>query len=148
MRVVLDTNVVLSRYLTPSGTTAEIYDRWRIGEFELLISEEIVAEIERVFAYDRLIAVHHLTAPVIAEAVAEIRQYAIVVRDPAPVSVIKDDPDDDKFLACALTGGAEIIVSRDKHLLSLQRFRGIEILTPRSFLTLLAAGYEEREPVK
>lgn len=137
MRVVLDTNVVISRYLTPGGTTAEIYGKWRAGAFDLLTSEDILAEIGRVFAYDRLMSIHHLTASEIAQAVDEIRQHAIVVRDPVPVQIVDDDPDDDKILACALTGGADIIVSRDVHLLALRRHQGIEILTPRSFLTVV-----------
>jgi predicted nucleic acid-binding protein len=51
------------------------------------------------------------------------------------VTVVKDDPDDDKFLAIAIVSGAEHIISGDTHLLSIGNYQGIEILTPADFLT-------------
>jgi len=50
---------------------------------------------------------------------------------PGPVC---DDPDDDKFLACALAGGAKLIISRDKHLLKVGEYRGVQVLRPRAFI--------------
>ena len=55
------------------------------------------------------------------------------------VAQIEDDPDDNKFLECAVAGGAEYVVSGDPHLLALRQFRGIQILSPAAFLTLLNA---------
>ena len=50
------------------------------------------------------------------------------------------DPDDDKFLACALASGARIIVSGDKHLVDVSGYRGIEVLRPRAFVDRYLAG--------
>ncbi len=56
---------------------------------------------------------------------------------PDPIPIICADPDDDKFLACAVAGEADVIVSGDSHLLTLGSHAGIPILTPAAFLALL-----------
>lgn len=60
------------------------------------------------------------------------------VPDWPTLHVVADDPDDDKFLDCAVAAQAEIIVSGDEHLLSLGSFQGIQILTPAAFVVLLS----------
>ncbi len=61
MRVVLDTNVIISRYLTPRGRVAWIIDLWEQGAFELLTSEAILSEYSRMLRYPRLVSIYHLT---------------------------------------------------------------------------------------
>jgi putative PIN family toxin of toxin-antitoxin system len=60
--------------------------------------------------------------------------HSEVVQSHALDRQVCQDPDDDKFLACALSSDAKIIISGDKHLLKLKEFRGITILSPRTFL--------------
>jgi hypothetical protein len=69
--------------------------------------------------------------------VAPIETDAMAVPGTTKVTVITDDPDDNMFLACAVEGQADFIVSGDPHLLSLSRFRGIPIATVREFLERL-----------
>lgn len=137
MRIVADTNVVVSRYIAPRGNPARVLDRWRQGEFDLLVSEPLLREYRRVFGYARLRARHHLSDAEIERVIEDLRELAIMTAPCEPIPVVEDDPDDDKFLECAVAGGAEIIVSGDEHLLRLGNYRGIQILSPAAFLAYL-----------
>src|SRR5215208_1785384 len=109
MRVVLDANVVVSRYLSRDGPPAEILSRWEDGDFDVLVSEDMLAEVGRVLAYPRLIALHHLTPEEIQTIVGGFRSFGIDVGEAPVLPVIAVDPDDDKVLACARAGGASAI---------------------------------------
>ena len=129
MRVILDTNVVVSGIFF-HGPPYQILDIWRKGEINLIVSEDIFDEYLRV---GELLAlqfppVDPLPVLTMLKANSEI---VVAERLPAPVS---DDPDDDKFLACALVAKCKLIVSGDKHLLKVSGFEGIKVLKPREFL--------------
>jgi len=66
-----------------------------------------------------------------------LRTEAVQTKGALHVKVIADDPDDDKFLACATEGGADYVVSGDHHLLNLNSYQGICIVTPAAFLHVL-----------
>jgi putative PIN family toxin of toxin-antitoxin system len=137
MRVVFDTNVVVSRFLAPMGVPAKIFGRWRTYDFDLLLSEPILAEFQRVLAYQHIQAKHHMTDSGIADVIDEFRRFAILVEPTVRLEIIKADPDDNKFLECAATGNANYIVSGDLHLLSQASYQGVQILSPSVFLALL-----------
>lgn len=137
MRVVVDTNVVVSRFLSSLGAPAEILNRWRQETFELLVSEPILAEYERVLGYERVRRRHQMTGEEIHEVMAQFRRFAILVEHLETLDVVKDDPDDNKFLECALAGGAEFVISGGPHLLGLRQYQGIQILSPAAFLAFL-----------
>jgi len=139
MRVVLDTNVIVSRYLSPHGPPARVLERWEREDFELLVSAAILAEYEEVLGYERLRRRHGMNAEWIGQTVGRIRRSATLVVPTETLAVVEEDPDDDKFLECGVAGGAEIIVSGDDHLLKLRTFRGIQILSPTAFLAVLDA---------
>lgn len=137
MRVVLDTNIVVSRYVAPQGVVAQVLERWRQQSFELVVSEAVLSEFQRVLAYDRIRARHLMSDEEILALIEDFREFAILVEPSETADAIKDDPDDNKFLECAEAGGAEYIVSGDPHLLALKQYRGIQILSPAAFLGFL-----------
>lgn len=139
MRVVVDTNVVVSRYLSAIGPPARVLGEWERGAFELLVSEPVLAEYERVLLYDRLVARHGMTPAEVATVIEGFRRFAILVAPTQTVMVVVEDPTDDRFLECAEEGSANYIVSGDQHLLAIKEFRGIQILPPAAFLAVLAA---------
>jgi putative PIN family toxin of toxin-antitoxin system len=139
VRVVLDTNIIVSAFLVALGTPARIVAAWRRGVFELVVSPALLAEYEEVLNYDRLRRRHRMTPEQIALEVQDIESLAIVVEPDAVPSVIEADPDDDEVLACALAGEAEYIVSGDPHLLDLREYQGIRILSPAAFASFLDA---------
>ena len=129
MRVVLDTNVFVSAVFF-SGVPGKILGAWRDGRITLVTSPEILEEYRRVGDYLRTRYDGVDLDPFLALAATE----GFVVEDLKLTGQICEDPDDDKFLACALASGAPIIVSGDKHLLRATGWHGIEVLTPRKFL--------------
>lgn len=139
MRIVLDTNVVVSIYLAArGGTIADLLDAWQNGAFDLVVSQPILDEYRRVLNYPHLSRMHGRGADQIDADLARIQRTSLVVREWQPMVVIERDPSDDKFLECAIAGEAEVIVSGDDHLLALNDFRGIRILRPAAFVELLA----------
>jgi len=137
MRAVVDTNVFVARLLSPTGAPARVFDLWEAEAFELLVSEQILAEYARVLAYPHLAARLRSGATAITEVLRGLRQFALFVEPEESLAVIEADPADDKFLECAVAGGAEYLVSGDRHLLQLGEYRGIQILPPAAFVTLL-----------
>ena len=141
LRVVVDTNVLISALLKANGSPAQVVSLWRTGEFELVISSETIDELSRVLGYERI---RTRVTPEEAERFLYLLQTAATIITPQiEVTAVKDDPDDDKFLSLALASDAEYIVSGDKHLLSIKVFRGIPILTPVQFLETISSSTTE-----
>ena len=129
MRVVLDTNVFVSGVFF-SGPPYQILKAWRDGKVQLVISPEILDEYQRV---GEILAEDHPNINLKLFLDYVIRNAEIYAAPPLPEAVC-EDPDDDKFLACALASGSTIIVSGDKHLLKISGYEQIEILKPRDFV--------------
>lgn len=128
MKIVLDTNVFVSGVFF-SGVPGKILDAWRDRRITLVTSPKILDEYRRVgdFLGARYEGVD--LQPFLALAATA----GLVVEDIELPSQICEDPDDDKFLVCAVASGAKIVVSGDKHLRQVSGWRGVEVLTPRSF---------------
>lgn len=135
MRVVVDTNVFVSALISPRGTPAQILAHE--FPFELITSEEILGELNRVLHYDRIQKRYNLNEEIISGYLSTIRKDSQVVEITSQVTVIEKDPSDNKFLACALEAKADYIVSGDPHLTELETFEGIPVVIPRAFLELL-----------
>lgn len=133
MRVVLDTNVIVSA-LSHGGKPREILALTRKGEIELIISPFILDELSHVLKRKFLWSPERTQ-----EAVANLLLYATVA-DSIPTLAVVDDDADNRVLECALAGGASIIVTGDHDLLRLNEFRKIQILKPSEFLEFLKGG--------
>lgn len=137
MRVVLDTNVVVSSFIVPTGSPAKVLKRMRDGAYELFVSDSILAEYRDVLQEACISVRHGYTRDEVAQLVDELGDYAFVVTPQEVSAVVGADPDDDKFIECAVAAGAGYIVSGDKHLLALKEYAGVQILSPAAFLLLL-----------
>ena len=130
MRVVLDTNIYISGLLVPEGNSGKILRLLERPELVLLVSQPILDELR-----DKLIEKFRYAKVEADTVVREFLEMAELVRPTSLVEAVKQDPDDNRILECALDGGADVIVSGDKkHLLSLGEFRGKPILPPSEFL--------------
>ncbi len=134
IRVVLDTNEYVSALIQPASVPAEILQAWRNGQILLITSPQILEEIERVIHYPRIQKKYHLTESDIRDFLSLIAKETFTTHDEIKVDVIKEDPTDNKFLACALEGDADYLISGDRHLLQCKAYHGIKILRPREFL--------------
>lgn len=126
-RVVVDTNVIVSA-LVFGGVPREVMNIVEERLCKLYYSSDIREEVERVleekFGWDR---------EQVEARVNPLFNWGIQVHPGAKLSVIKDDPDDDRILECAIEADAHVIISGDRHLLKLGSFRTIAIQTPRQF---------------
>src|SRR5947207_11482811 len=130
MKVVIDTNVVVSRFLSVGGTPARILRFWEQGVFQIIVSEAMLAEYKKALGYEEVRRRHGFTSDQTNTWVDNLTIYGELVATDEVIRFITDDLDDNKVLECAVAGGADYIVSGDRHLLSLQHYRGIQIVTP------------------
>ena len=133
MKVVLDTNVFISSFLG-KGPPHQILKRWIKGEFDLCLSNEIIEEYLEILLRSGV-----NERPEVKEVLKLMKQQGNIIfsANPESCNVVKDDPDDDKFISCAIACEAKLIVSGDAHLLNIQKYFDIEIIKARPFLTIL-----------
>jgi hypothetical protein len=137
LKAVLDTNLFISALLTAKGNPAKILNRWKAGSFDLVISLPILKEIKRVILYPKIRKRLNWTDVEINEFLLGLAQFGFMVSGEAKIDVIKDDPTDNKYLACALEGNADYIVTGDQHLLKVKEYKGTKIIPPKEFLEIL-----------
>jgi uncharacterized protein len=141
LKTVLDTNIIVSGTISSSGAPFEILEAWRKRRFALVTSSPILKEVERVFAYPKIKKAYGLDPKTIEGILTGLVKYSVVTPGELTVREIADDPADDMFLACAVEGEVNCIVSGDRHLLRVRAYRGIPIMNAQQFLALL----EERD---
>ena len=129
-RVVIDTNVLVSALLF-GGTPGKLIPLWKSGRIQPLASKEMIDEYLRVLAYPKFKLSEEEIKFILYQ---EILPYFEAVQTKRGRVIIPDDPSDDKFIRCAKTGKATIIVSGDEHLLALKSYGKVKILTPTRFL--------------
>jgi len=129
VRVILDTNVFVSGVFF-SGPPYQILEAWRDGRFHLVISQDILDEYRRVgeILSSQFPAID--LWPIIELVTTEAEIYPSHTLPEA----VCDDPDDDKFIVCAITAKCKMIVSGDKHLLKVSGLNGIDVIKPREFV--------------
>ena len=133
MKVVLDTNVLVSALVFPGGVPEQVFRLAIEGDFTVVASPPLLAELGRV-----LTEKFGWQDDYVRAALAQIVRIGEIVEPVDRVNVIVDDPDDDRVLEAARTGGAGFVVSGDRHLLGLSRCGEVAILSPAEFLAALA----------
>ena len=135
MRVVLDTNIVMSGMFF-GGPPGRILNAWRLGEITLCASPEIVEEY--LATVDVLVA--RYPSIELEPIIGLILKNAEIGQCPPLPQRVCTDPDDDKFLACALASNAEYVISGDKALRRVSGYEGIAVVSPRQFVDMSLAG--------
>jgi putative PIN family toxin of toxin-antitoxin system len=123
--LVLDSNVYISSVLF-GGKPRQLIEAALAGKIRLAISSSILEEIEGVLRGKKF----KFSAAAAREVISEITSLAGIFEPIEKISRIKADPADDRILECALAASVAAIVSGDSHLLALEKFRAIPILTP------------------
>lgn len=129
MRLVIDTNVFISGVFF-TGPPHRILDAWRSGTFELVLSPEILLEYQET----GIELTEKFPDVDLQPWLDLVTTHARIISPPLLKEQVCRDPDDDKFLACALGSRTKHIVSGDKALLATSGFRGVTVLTPRRFV--------------
>ncbi|RKY29748.1 MAG: putative toxin-antitoxin system toxin component, PIN family, partial [Candidatus Omnitrophota bacterium] len=116
------------------GPPAQIIQAWRKHAYILITSKEIIREIKQVLQYPHITKKYHLQKEDIKSLIHLIEHEAVILPISPRLDVVKEDPEDNKILACALEAEADYIVSGNNHLLSMRQYKDIAIVTAREFL--------------
>lgn len=139
MRAVLDTNVVISATLIEGGNEDRILRAWQRGAFQLVLSPQILEEMGRVLFSERIRKFRWMDDADVVALLQILAAESVLVPGRLKVKASRD-PADDKFLAAAVEGKTEYVVTGDKDLLVLKAYRRVEIVTPGRFVRILATG--------
>ncbi|MGZ3596106.1 MAG: putative toxin-antitoxin system toxin component, PIN family [Syntrophales bacterium] len=131
-RVVLDTNVLISALLFRGGLS-KIVGLWQKGKIIPVISKETFRELLTVLEYPKFSLTQEEIDPIIKYEILPYFEIVEVVKD---VKRISGDPEDDKFISCAISGSADYIVSGDKDLFDLKQYKSIKIIKASDFLKM------------
>jgi hypothetical protein len=140
IRAVLDANVLVSAILNPTGTPARLVALWRADRFTVVVSDALLRELYEVLHYPKILVRHGWSDAHMRAFVGELAHYAIRTPGALTLTVIADDPADNRYLECAVEGAADFLVTGDQLLLNLSTYQGVTILSPRACLEVLRAS--------
>ena len=133
LKVVLDTNVLISALLF-KGELSRLVDIWRKGNVIPLFSRETFREFKSVLGYPKF----SLTAQEIKILIEEeVLPFFEIIEITGKARGICRDADDDKFIACAVSASADFIVSGDRDLLDIKKYKSIRIINASELLKML-----------
>jgi putative PIN family toxin of toxin-antitoxin system len=138
IRAVLDANVLVSGIVT-EGVPRRILRAWRAGQFQLVASRATLDEIGRVLRFPEIGRRHQWSETEISAFLESLEALAILTPGQLRLDVVAEDPSDNRYLECAVEGEVTCLVTGDRHLLQLNTYQRVEILSPREFVELLSA---------
>ena len=133
LSVTADTNIFISG-LNFRGNPYRVLEMAEEGLIRLTVSDAILNEIEEVLARPKF----GWPPEEIDRALKQISRFCEHVEPKQRIDVVKDDPDDDCILECALAGKSEYLVTGDSHLLDIGQYQGVKIVTPAQFVEIMA----------
>lgn len=136
-RATLDTNVFVSGGTISSGVPSQIMNHWRSQDFVMVCSPQLLAEYEEVLSRPGVMKYTGLTPHENAQYIQEVRDRAYMTIGALTLTVLTSDPDDNMVLACAVEGIATHLVTGNTKHFPFKEHKGIQIVTPKTFLDLL-----------
>jgi putative PIN family toxin of toxin-antitoxin system len=137
MRAVVDTNVIVSGFISPGSPPDRVLQAWMNGEFELAMTPALLVEIEDVLSRPNINKRFRWSAGMRAEFVMRLQRDALVVNPTQAITRITADPEDNRVLEAAAESRADYIVTGDRDLLAIGEHEGTRIVTPARFLDIL-----------
>jgi len=131
LKVVIDTNIYISAIFW-NGKPREVIDLGRQGKILIFTSMDIENEIA-----EKLKTKFKLDEEDVNQILLDFSTFTLPVKIKKQLILVEDDPDDNKFIECALECKADYIVSGDTHLLNLKAYEGIKIINASDFLKVL-----------
>ncbi len=132
-KVVFDTNTLISGLLW-DGNEARVIEKAENKEIRLFISPEMIEELEKVLKREKFCKKLEGKEYTVDKAVSKIALIATLIKPTRKINVIKEDPEDNRVLECAVSAKVDVIVSGDSHLLDLKDYSGIDIITASEFI--------------
>lgn len=144
MKFTLDTNILVSAFISKYGYPAKLLDLLlTLPNVELVLSNPILDEFREVMMRGEVRRRFHYSAEDVEVFVKTLRSISTTTRIKSKFEVVKEDPKDNMILDTAYDGGAKYIVSGDKHLLQLKRFKNIQIISPRQMMEVITERFSE-----
>ncbi len=144
MRVALDTNVLVSAFISKRGRPARLLDiLLTFQEIQLVSSAPILEELRDVLSRNEVKERFHYSTRDIESFVRGVRNVSVRVKIKSNFKVVVDDPKDDIVLNTAHDGGADYVVSGDHHLRGLRSFKGIKIVSPNQMMGIIMKKFGE-----
>jgi putative PIN family toxin of toxin-antitoxin system len=134
LKAVIDTNLLVSGLFSHNTVSSALQDHWINLDFILVTSIDIIKEVNRVLHYPRIQQRFNPRDENIKRFFRLIFRKAVITKDRYKTDRLTSDPTDNKFLACALEGQADYILSRDPHLRDLKHYHGIQIIDATTFV--------------
>ena len=131
LKVVIDTNVFISSFF--GGIPREIINYWKNGKITLCLSQKIIEEYIEVL--NKLGLKDKNEIQNLTKLFAESYNSIFTAKTPS-LKVVEEDPDDNKFIECAVALDSKIIISGDKHLKNIKKYIDIEIVSPKEFIEM------------
>lgn len=139
IRAIVDTNVlvsgIVSQRLKPPTATAAVVAAWRTGLFELLLSKDIIDEVDRTLRKPYF--ARRVDDPTRARLLGLLRRRSRLVELSTRLTGIATHPEDDLVLSAAVSARADYLVTGDRPLLALGSHQGVRVISPSAFLTVL-----------
>ncbi len=132
VRVVIDTNVFVSGLLKSDNPPSNVVDLFIEDKINLIISEEVFSEYIKVLLRPEL----KVKKDNIIRLISIFILKAEIIKVKTKLDIIERDPSDNKFLECALDGKVDYIITGDKHLLELKKYKKIKIVDPKTFIDI------------
>ena len=129
IRIVADTNILVSATIA-KGNQYELLKKAKLGSFRLVISPQIITELKGVISRPKF----GFSNEQVEDVLKQILSISEVVITTSKIDAVKNDPPDNRIIEAAIDGKASCIVSGDKDLLRLKKFKEIKIVTTRKFL--------------
>lgn len=134
MKVVIDSNNLVSAQINPKGASRVIYRCFLQGEITVYTSPFQLSEFKKALSYKRIKQKFKLSQADIQKILRGFKKYAAVVYPTRVVPVVFKDPDDDQILAIAVEAKADYVISGDSHLVKLDKYQDIPIVTAQEFV--------------
>ena len=128
MNITPDTNFLISATQWETSVANKLLTFFIEKDIQIYTSEGILKEFKDVLQRD-----FKYSGDGADKIINYIKTFANIIEPPESIDIVEDDPDDNKIIECAIASNSEYIISYDKHLLSLESFRGIKIIKPEDF---------------
>ena len=142
MRIVLDTKVLVSAFISKDGNPAALLDvALTLPEIEVVLSDEILGEFRDALSRRKVRERFHYAQRDVSEFVRIIRDAVSVAKSTSNIKLVEEDLDDDAIINTMYDGNANYIVSGDSHLEEMKKFKGIVILSPKMMLDTIVKRF-------
>ena len=138
MRIVLDTNIIISGLFWGGVPGKILDDGLKNKKYVFCFSNETFDELRDVLLFPKFQSQIQKLNFTVEDFLIELSELSLIFLTSPQENIIKNHPDDDKFITCAVASSAQYLISGDQHLLKLKEFQNIPILTPRQFLNRIS----------